>query len=68
MTVKTYESIGELISHIKRYKRVIEQNKKWIDNDFKKLNKLLKENGQQEIKLEDIKSKPEDDEDLEPIF
>ena len=55
MTVKTYETIGMLISNIKRSKNVINHNEERIDRDFKKLNELLTRNGQPEMKLEDIK-------------
>lgn len=56
MTVKTYERIGFLISNIKSRKSAIDRNKYLIDRDFGELNKLLRENNQPEIKLEDIKN------------
>lgn len=59
MTVQTYEQVADLIRGIRSSKNIIKNNNKRIDEDLKALNKLLKKNGQPEMRLEDIKPYPE---------
>lgn len=59
MTVQTYEQVANLIRNIRDAKTIVRNNNKRIDEDLKALNKLLKKNGQPEMRLEDIKPHPE---------
>lgn len=54
MNVNTYEEIGNLISSIKRDKKVIESANTRIKEDLARINSLLRKNGQEEIELDDI--------------